>query len=115
MAYGNYNNGYKIVATPTNPSGTDQANTGVTIPAGTAINGNTSYWAAKVTGGGNLTSANGTNWFAITGASQTVASNSAGSATDGDSFTVEYKVGAAHALKAGGYQGQVVYTLVRGA
>lgn len=107
--------GYRVVANATNPTGQDANNTSVTVPAGTAIDGNTSFWAAQVTATGNLTSTNGANFFAINASNQKVASNAAGSAAAGDSFTVAYKIGAANALKAGRYEGQVVYTIIKSA
>ncbi len=109
--------GYKIVANPTNPTGQDTTNTGITIPAGTAISGNTSYWAASISVTGNLTADlnDSGEYAAITTSGQKVAHNDAGSAAGGDSFYVNYKAGASTALKAGHYRGQVAYTLVQGA
>lgn len=115
----NYPTGYRIVANVTGEmTGQETANTGTTIPAATPwTNGDdgTSYWAAKLTKGGNLTSVNGEGWFAITSANQRVAYNESGSAVGGDTFKMSYKVGASSTLKAGSYKGTVAYTLVRGA
>lgn len=115
----NYATGYKIVANSSTLDGADTENAGVKIYGGTAIDGDTSFWGAKVETTGNLTSdaaGSGDNDVTnISGTNVKVAHNNAGSAAAGDTFSVSYKVGAARALKAGRYTGQVAYTLVEGA
>jgi len=112
----NYADGYKIVANAENEGkllGQDAENSDAYIPAADPA-ASTSYWAAVVSTTGNLTS-DVDSLKGIGSANTKVAHNDGGSATSGDTFTVEYEVGAAVNQKAGLYSGKVVYTLVRGA
>ena len=112
----NYAEGYKIVANAENDGtlmGQDEHNSDTFIPAADPVAGN-SYWAAIVSTTGNLES-DVTSLSGIGAANTRIAHNDKGSAPDGDTFSIEYEVGAATELKAGLYSGRVAYTLVRGA
>jgi hypothetical protein len=112
----NYADGYKIVANAENEGklmGQDAANSEEYIPAADPA-ANTSYWAAIVSTTGNLES-DVTSLQGIGTANMKIAHNDGASDANGDSFTVEYEVGAAINQEAGLYSGSVAYTLVRGA
>lgn len=100
--------GYHITATLTEAL----THTDTTTIIAPGISGE--YWSMKVTGAGNLAAANGYGSHKALTTGDTVLNNANQSAADGDSFTVEYKVGTNANTKAGVYSGTVTYTLVQG-